>query len=135
MTKRDVDKISYRIIGAAIAVHRELGPGLTEAMYHKSMLKELALRDIKFVTEHPVEVDYKGEKLLSDMRCDILVEDTVVVELKAACDLLPIFEAQLLTYMKLLKKPKGVLINFNCRNIFKFGQRTMVNEFYRKLAA
>jgi GxxExxY protein len=90
---------------------------------------------MKFETEHSVEVDYKGEKVLSDMRCDILVEDTVVVELKATAEIIPYFEAQLLTYMKLLQKPKGVLINFNCRNIFKFGQRTMVNDIYRKLAA
>jgi len=132
MTKKDVDKISYNVIGAAIAVHRELGPGLAEAMYHKCMLKELGLRKMKFETEHPVEVEYKGEKVQSDMRCDILVEDTVIVELKATA-IIPLFEAQLLTYMKLLQKPKGVLINFNCHNIFKFGQRTMVNEYYRKL--
>lgn len=135
MTKDEVNKISYQVIGAAIEVHRILGPGLLENMYHKSMKKELTLRGLKFKSELKVDLDYKGEKINTGLRCDLLVEDILVVELKAVVEMNPIFEAQLLTYMKLLKKPKGVLINFNCHHIFKHGQKTFVNKIYEDLAA
>lgn len=69
----------------------------------------------------------------TELRCDFLVEDSIVVELKAVDALAPVHEAQILTYMKLLQKPKGILINFNCANLFKEGQRTFVNEIFRKL--
>lgn len=69
----------------------------------------------------------------ADLRCDFLVGDSIVVELKAVDAIVPVFEAQLLTYMKLLQKPKGILINFNCTNLFKEGQKTYVNEYFRNL--
>ena len=78
-------------------------------------------------------VFYKGSELDTQLRLDLLVEELVVVELKAAEAILPLYEAQLLTYMKLLQKPKGLLLNFNCTNIFKEGQRTMVNKLYGTL--
>jgi GxxExxY protein len=133
MKKQEIDKLSYKIIGAAIEVHRTLGPGLLESMYHKCLKKELQLQGINFNSELEVEVNYKGEIIKTDLRCDLLVEDSIVVELKAVDKIHPICEAQLLTYMKLLKKPKGVLINFNCDNIFRSGQKTFVNSFYRDL--
>lgn len=135
MTKQEVDKLSYDVIGAAIEVHRILGPGLMEGMYHKCMMKELTLRKLKFKSELKVDFEYKGDKIKTGLRCDLLVEDTLVVELKAVNERNPLFEAQLLTYMKLLAKPKGVLINFNCHNIFKDGQKTFVNKLYENLAA
>lgn len=135
MTKEQVNKISYDVIGAAIEVHRILGPGLMENMYHKAIKKELTLRGLKFKSELKVELEYKGEVIRTGLRCDLLVEDTLVVELKAVNERNPIFEAQLLTYMRLLGKPKGVLINFNCHNIFKEGQKTFVNKLYENLAA
>ena len=78
-------------------------------------------------------VVYKGVQLDTELRLDVLVENLVVVELKATDTIAPVFESQLLTYMRLLQKPKGLLLNFNCTNIFKEGQRTMVNEFYASL--
>jgi GxxExxY protein len=81
-----------------------------------------------------VPVEYKGIEIDADLRCDFLVEDSIVVELKSVELMVPVFEAQLLTYMKLLKKPKGILINFNCFNLFKEGQRTFVNEYFKELA-
>jgi len=78
-------------------------------------------------------IHYKGIILDADLRLDVLVEDLIIVELKSMDGILPVHEAQLLTYMKLLQKPKGVLINFNCSNIFKEGQKTMVNEYYAQL--
>ena len=90
-------------------------------------------RKINFQTEMKIPVNYKGKKLDIDFRCDLFVENCIVVELKAANETNAIFEAQLLTYMKLLKCPKGILINFNCFNIYKEGQKTFVNEYFSKL--
>ena len=78
-------------------------------------------------------MNYKGIDVDAELRCDFLVENAVVIELKTVDEIAPIHEAQLLTYMKLLKKPKGILINFNCVNLFKEGQRTFVNEYFRTL--
>ena len=80
-----------------------------------------------------IPVDYKGKLLDIDFRCDLFVENCIIVELKAVNEMNAIFEAQLLTYMKLLKCPKGVLINFNSSNIFNDGQKTFVNEYFTKL--
>ena len=120
MTKSYLDQLTYDIIGAAIEVHNQLGPGLLESIYHECMKIELKNRNIPFKTEMTVPVD-------------LYVADSIVVELKAAKALEPIFEAQLLTYMKLLDSPKGVVINFNCLNIFREGQKTLVNKLYQKL--
>ena len=80
-----------------------------------------------------IPVLYKDKELELDFRCDLFIEDVIVVELKAVFEMHPMFEAKLLNYMKLLKSPKGILINFNCLNIFKEGQKTLVNEYFKKL--
>jgi GxxExxY protein len=82
------------------------------------------------VSQQSVPIHYKGLKLDAELRYDVIVEDMIIVELKAIDGLLPIHESILLSYMKLLEKPKGILINFNCINIFKTGQKTLVNEYY-----
>lgn len=133
ITKSRIDQISYEIIGAAIEVHRELGPGLLESVYHECMKIELRIRGIKFETEKSVPITYDGHKLETTLRCDLFIEDLIVVELKSVLEVAPIFEAQTLTYMRLLKAPKGILINFNCKNIFHTGQRTFVNKYYSQL--
>ena len=133
MTKKYLNKLTYEIIGAAIEVHKALGPGLLESVYHKCMKQELTLRKLDFSSEFIVQVSYKGAELDTEVRCDLLVEDAIIVELKAVDGIIPVFEAQLLTYMKLLQKPKGILINFNCVNLFKEGQKTYVNELFRDL--
>lgn len=133
MTKKYLDKLTYNVIGAAIEVHKSLGAGILESVYHECMNHELTLRGINYLSENIVPVNFKGLLLETDLRCDLFVENCLVVELKAVSDLTPIHEAQLLTYMKLLKSPKGILINFNCVNLFKDGQKTFVNEFFRNL--
>jgi GxxExxY protein len=133
MTKKYLNDLTHQILGAAIEVHKELGPGLLESVYHKCLKQELFLRNINFLSEQIVPVNYKGMEFNAELRCDLIVEDVIVVELKSVDAIVPVFEAQLLTYMKLLKKPKGILINFNCSNIFKEGQRTFVNELFREL--
>lgn len=133
MTKKDLDELTYKIIGAAIEVHKSLGPGLLESVYHKCLKHEFFIRNLSFVSESSVPIRYKEVEVETDLRCDFLVEDRIVVEIKAVEAIAPVFEAQLLTYMKLLEKPKGILINFYCTNLFKEGQRTFVNEYFRNL--
>ena len=133
MTKKYLDELTYEIIGAAIEVHKQLGPGLLESVYHKCLSKEFNIRGLNYASERLVNIHYKGIHVDAQLRCDFLIEGSVVLELKAVEAILPIFEAQLLTYMKLLEKPKGILINFNVVNIFKQGQRTLVNELFREL--
>jgi GxxExxY protein len=134
MTKREINDITYAVIGAAIEVHKNIGQGLLEGIYHKCMEHELSIRNINYKTEMAVPVSYKGINLFSDLRCDFFVEDCLLVELKAVDKVIPSHEAQLMTYMKLLKAPKGIIINFNCFNLFKDGQRTYVTELYKALS-
>jgi GxxExxY protein len=133
ITKKYLDDLTYQIIGSAIEVHKIMGRGLLESVYHQCLQEELIHRKIHFQTEMKIPVDYKGKTLDIDFRCDLFVENCIVVELKAVNEMNSIFEAQLLTYMKLLKCPKGILINFNCSNIFNEGQKTFVNEYFSKL--
>lgn len=133
MTKKYLDELTYQIIGAGIEVHKNIGPGLLESVYHKCLKQEFFLRGLDYKSEFIVPVEYKGIEVEADLRCDFLIENAIVVELKAVDSILPVFEAQLLTYMKLLKIPKGILINFNCANLFKDGQQTFVNEYFRLL--
>ncbi|MEO8086235.1 MAG: GxxExxY protein [Bacteroidota bacterium] len=132
-TKKILDELTYQIIGAAIEVHKSLGPGLLESVYHKCMKRELFLRHIKYTSEQVVSLDYKGEGLETELRCDLMAEDLIAVEFKSIESIAPIHEAKLLTYMNLLKVPKGIIINFNCLNLFREGQRTFVNDLFRAL--
>ena len=134
ITKKYLDELTYEIIGSAIEVHKFMGSGLLESVYHQCLKEELMLRKINFLTEMKIPVEYKGKTLDIDFRCDLFVENSIVVELKTVNEMNAIFEAQLLTYMKLLKCPKGILINLNCSNIFKEGQKTFVNEYFSKLS-
>src|SRR5215510_10056104 len=113
MTKKLLDELTYAIIGCAIEVHKHLGPGLLESVYQKCFIHELCLRNLSFVVQIMTPVNYKGIILDADLRLDVLVEDLIIVELKSMEGILAVHEAQLLTYMKLLEKPKGILINFN----------------------
>jgi GxxExxY protein len=109
----EVNQLTSAIIGAAIEVHRALGPGLLESAYEECLCRELSLRRIPFERQRPLPVEYKGLRLDCGYRIDLLVADTVVVEIKAVEKLLPVHEAQLLTYMKLGGWQVGLLINFN----------------------
>ena len=133
VTKKYLDDLTYEIIGSAIEVHKVMGRGLLESVYHHCLKEELLHRKINFLTEMKVPIIYKEKMLDVDFRCDLFVERSIVVELKSVQEIIPIYEAQLLTYMKLLQCPKGILINFNCSNIFSEGQKTFVNEYFSVL--
>ena len=133
MTQKYLDELTYEVVGSAIEVHKFMGRGLLESVYHQCLIEELKHREINFLTEMKVPVVYKGKSLDISFRCDLFVENCLVVEIKSVIDIHKITEAQLLNYMNLLKAPKGSLINFNCRNIFNEGQKTYVNEYFKKL--
>jgi GxxExxY protein len=129
MNEKDrLDKISREIIGAAIDVHRMLGPGLLESAYATCLQHELLQRGLKVVRELPVPIRYKGITLDCGYRLDLLVEESVVVEVKAVDALAPIHQAQLMSHLRLCGLRVGLLINFNVR-MLKHGLKRVVNDF------
>jgi GxxExxY protein len=107
------EDITEKIIGAAIEVHRELGPGLLESAYEAALAYELSLREVRYERQKEMPVRYKGFMIEVGYRLDLLVEDQVIVELKAVTEMHPIYEAQLMTYLRLSGCRVGLLINFN----------------------
>ena len=123
-----LDKISHRIIGAAIEVHRHLGPGLLESAYQSCLAFELKQLGLEVEEQKPLPVVYKQVKLDCGYRLDMVVEDEIIVEIKAIEKLLPIHDAQLLSYLRLAKKRVGLLMNFHVP-VLKNGLKRIVNEF------
>ena len=123
-----LDEISHRIIGAAIEVHRHLGPGLLESAYQSCLAFELKQLGVKLEEQKPLPVVYKQVRLDCGYRLDLVVEDEIIVEIKAIEKLLPIHEAQLLSYLRLAKKRVGLLMNFHVP-VLKNGLKRIVNEF------
>ena len=118
--------LSSQVIGAAIDVHREMGPGLLESVYHQCLQRELEIRDIPFNVEVPVKATYKDLDFDCAYRMDIVVDETVIIELKVVEKILPVHEAQLLSYLRLTGKKLGLLINFNVP-VLKLGIKRIVN--------
>ena len=131
-TKKSITQLSYEITGFAIKVHKTLGPGLLESVYEKCLKHELEKNGYTVRQQMLVPVWYDNLEMDVDLRLDLLVNDSMVVELKAIEHILPVHEAQLITYMKLLKKPQGLLINFFTDNIAK-SLKPFVNEHFRDL--
>ncbi len=123
---QDVNKTTEAVIGAAIEVHKHLGPGLLESAYEECLCHELKLRDIPFKRQVPLPINYKGVELDCSYRIDILVNDEVVVELKATDQILPIYEAQTLTYMRLGGWKVGLILNFNVPILVKGVKRLVL---------
>ena len=122
------DPLSYKIIGCAMEVYNTLGPGLLEAAYEKALIHELELNGLSVASQVPVEMNYKGVNLGEGLRLDLLVEDSIIIELKSVEELKPVHYKQLLTYLKLMDKHIGLLINFNVYD-FREGIKRVVNEF------
>lgn len=118
------DPLTQKVIGCAIEVHRYLGPELLESTYQQCLAHELTIAGVPFSIQTPVKVDYKGVILDCGYRLDFLVQDSLVVEIKSVEHLLPIHQAQLITYMKLAEAPVGLLINFNVK-LLKDGIRRL----------
>ena len=107
------DRLSREVIGAAIEVHRIMGPGLLESIYEKCLLRELEIRGIPAVSQQEVQIDYKGKVFTEELKFDVLVDGCLLLELKAVKEVHPVYKAQLLSYMKLRNVPLGLLINFH----------------------
>ena len=123
-----LNHLSSIILDAAITVHKEMGPGLLEGVYQRCMVKELRDRKIDVAMMVPISLSYKGEPLYKEYVIDILVEDEIVLELKAVEGILPVHEAQIISYLKLACKHLGFLINFNVP-LLKHGFKRYVNKF------
>ena len=128
----NLNKLSNTIIGAAIEVHQILGPGLLESAYEECLCKELGLRDLSIERQKPLPLEYKGDKLDCGYRLDVVVEQAIIIELKACKEIEPIHKAQLLTYLKLSKLSLGLLLNFNVP-LMRDGIVRIVNKFSNKL--
>lgn len=124
-TEEANDRLTERIIGAAIEVHKELGPGLLESTYETCLEYELRQRGLKVARQVPIPINYKKVRLKTGYRLDLLVEDKVIVEVKAVDELMPIHQAQLLSYLNLASLRVGLLMNFNER-LLKEGIRRLV---------
>ncbi len=133
VTKERINALSYELVGAAIEVHKQLGPGLLESVYQSCMVEELKYRQIPNKSQMIIPIIYRNITIDALLKADIFADDLIVVELKSVEKIMPIHEAQVITYMKLLKAPKSILINFNVTNIFKEGQKTYLSEYFREL--
>ena len=123
-----LDRLSFLIIQAAIEIHKALGPGLLESVYRRCTIYELRARNLKVATEVIVPVRYKQLVLEGSYRLDLLIEDAIVVELKAIETVLPVHRAQLLTYLRIMDKQLGLLLNFNVDRLV-LGVDRVVNKF------
>lgn len=128
MNKEDLNRLSDKIIGAAIEVHRELGPGLLESTYETAMLYEMELRGLEATKQVALPICYKNLEIQDAYKLDLVVANSVIIELKTVEALLPIHTAQLLTYLKMSKKHLGLLINFNSVRLVD-GIKRQVNKF------
>ena len=124
---KDLNDLSYRIIGCAIEVHKLLGPGLLESAYGRALAREFDLNKISYVTEKDITVEYKGMVIDNAYKADFIVEDAIVVELKTVDKLADIHQAQVLTYLKFTDKKLGLLINFNVV-VLKDGVKRVANK-------
>lgn len=129
ITQKYINNIAYKIVGCAIEVHKNLGPGLLESVYESCLIDELITNGLKVESQVAVPIYYKNKKIKHDLKLDLLVENLIIVENKSVELMLPLFSAQLLTYLKLTGKPKGLLINFNCENITKQLVSLVTDEF------
>ena len=110
---KDIEAMATLAVDAAFAVHKELGPGLLESAYEACFARELELRDVRYQRQLPVPLNYKGKLIEVGFRADIIIEQRLLIELKAVEGIIPVHQAQVITYLKILRLPLGLLINFN----------------------
>lgn len=129
ISKTEYERIAKHIVNAAFEVHKELGPGLLESVYEVCLVEELRNRGLFVESQVKIPVIFKGKTLEKEFIVDLLVENCVIIELKAVENLLPVHEVQLVTYLKLADKKLGFLINFNVSHI-KIGIHRKVNDYF-----
>lgn len=134
LTKKYVNELTYKIIGACIEVHKFVGPGLYEDVYHKCLEREFELLGIQYKSELEIPLAYKDLYINCKVKCDFLIKNTIVLEIKSVDELHKIHKAQTMNYMNLLKVPKSILINFNVYNLYNEGTETFVSKDFEKLS-
>ncbi len=128
MNKEEYNNLSKQILDASIRVHKEMGPGLLESVYETCLIQELNIRKVKTESQVFLPLNYRGYELNKDFRLDLLIENEIIIEIKAVEVLLPVHEAQIISYLKLADKRLGFLINFNVP-LLKNGFKRFVNNF------
>ena len=129
VTQKYINELSSQIIGCAIEVHKQLGPGLLESVYERCFIQEMRSIGLTVKAQSSVPIIYKGTNLSENLKLDILVNDLIIVEEKAVEQMIPLYKAQLLSYLKLAQKPNGLLINFHSENIKKQLVSLVTEEF------
>jgi GxxExxY protein len=132
ITQKYINDIAYKVVGCAIEVHKHLGPGLLESVYEQCLIDEMNSNGLLVKSQIYIPVHYKSKDLGGQLKLDLLVNDIVIVELKAVEIIIPLYKAQLLSYLKLTSLPKGLLINFHCENITQH-LVSLVTEGFSKL--
>ncbi len=130
--RSELNELSHRVIGLCIEVHRELGPGLLESAYEEALAFELTQAGLKFERQRDMPLIYKGVKLDCGYRLDFIVEGELILELKAAAELLPVHHAQLLTYLKLERRSLGLLVNFNVPVLKQGIRRGVAGDLFKE---
>lgn len=133
MTQKLINDLSYKIVGACIEVHKLAGPGLYEEIYHQCLEKEFNLLGLKYQSELEIPFLYKGSHIDCKVKCDFLIEELIVLELKSVTEIHQIHKAQTMNYMNLLKVPRSILVNFNVTNLYYEGCEFFASKIFKEL--
>lgn len=133
ITQKYINELTYKITGACIEVHKFAGPGLFENLYHECLKREFELLNIEYKSEREIPFNYKDTSINCKLKCDFLIENLIVLELKSVADIHNVHRAQTINYMNLLKVPKAILINFNVNNLYHEGHETFVSKYFSQL--
>ncbi|MBF8457050.1 GxxExxY protein [Kaistella sp. G5-32] len=133
ITQKYINELTYKITGACIEVHKIVGPGLFENVYHECLKKEFDLLEIKYQSELEIPFNYKDKIIACKVKCDFLIENQIVLEIKSTSDFNNFHRAQTMNYMNLLKVPKAILVNFNVNNLYHEGHETFVSRYFANL--
>ncbi|MEI7487344.1 MAG: GxxExxY protein [Chryseobacterium sp.] len=133
ITQKLINELAYKVVGACIEVHKLAGPGLYEQVYHQCLEKELSLLGLKYKSELEIPFFYKGEQVNCKLKCDFLIEDLIVLELKSVSEIHQIHKAQTMNYMNLLKVPRSILVNFNVVNLYHDGCDSFASKLFKEL--
>ncbi|REC46788.1 GxxExxY protein [Chryseobacterium pennipullorum] len=133
ITQKLINDLSYKIIGACIEVHKLAGPGLYEEVYHQCLEKEFNLIGLKYQSELEIPFLYKGKHINCKVKCDFLIEELIVLELKSVTEIHQIHKAQTINYMNLLQVPRSILVNFNVTNLYHEGCESFASKIFKEL--
>ncbi|WP_394666007.1 GxxExxY protein [uncultured Chryseobacterium sp.] len=133
VTQKFINDLSYKIVGACIEVHKQTGPGLYEDVYHQCLEREFEILGLKYKSELEIPFSYKGKLIDCKLKCDFLIENLIVLEIKSVSEIHQIHKAQTMNYMNLLKVPRSILVNFNVINLYYEGYESFASKIFKTL--